>query len=238
MTTDHVVAPKHKHQWLPMGQNSVQITARCACGQLKKRKATKEETAKFNASTKKMFAQSKAMHTLWHKLAKEFTENHEWKLKGWDLIEELEKYQIENPKVRMVRVDDSMHMNSELVLVPHSYDTPKLGSHYWGTTVLYVAQCGDPPVSFFLYPGHLRNLIENLQAIEKEQAELNSRKKEKMLKPTKGKKPVCAPCTQGRHSSKGYPEYGDSDTCPDARCGCECRMKKLCACKAEEMRRG
>lgn len=241
MKTDHVVAPKHKHVWEPMSQNSVQITARCACGLLKKRKASKEETAKFNAATKKMFAQSKALHTLWHGLAKEFTENYEWKLKGWDLIEELEKYKVEHPRVRMVRVDDSVHSNSELVLVPHSYDTPKLGSHYMGTTVLYVAQCaGDLPVSFFLYPGHLRNLIENLQEIEKEQAELNSRKREKMPKPVKGKKTVCAPCTQGRHSSKGYPEYGDSESCPDDRCHCQCRCHHpfACDCVAKKVNRG
>jgi hypothetical protein len=206
----------------------VQITARCECGKLKKRKATKEETAEFNVATKRMFAQNMAMHALWHDLAKKFTKNHEWKLSGWDLIEELEKYQVDNPQVRLVRVDDSAHMNSTLALVPHSYDTPKLGSYYWGTTVLYVPQCNEPPATFFLYPGHLRKLIENLQAIEQEQAQLNSRKREKILRPVKmGKKPICAPCSQGRHASKGFPEYGDSDSCPDARCGCSCRKKPV-----------
>ena len=36
---------------------------------------------------------------------------------------------------------------------------------------------------------------------------------------------LCAYCHQGRHSSKGPPEYGDSDACPDERCQCDCRRK-------------
>jgi hypothetical protein len=176
-TRDHVVATPHVHQWKRWGTRGVKFVEEgCQCGERRERVATKAEAKKLRVQSKLMWAQGKALHALWHSVAKRFKRDHEWKERGWDLIEKLEKFSARRPQIRMVRVDDSSFSNSELVLVPHTYDTSKLGCTYMGTTVVFVAQCaGDPPVEFFLYPNHLRNLIETLQEIEKEQNRVNAK---------------------------------------------------------------
>lgn len=181
-TRDHVVASEHVHTWKRWGTRGDKfISEGCVCGAQREREATRIEQKQIRKSTKLMWAQGKALHALWRKVAQRFKKDeHEWKDKGWDLIEDLEKFSAKYPQVRMVRVDDSSFSNSELVLVPHAYDTPKLGSYYMGTTVVFVAQCaGDPPVEFFLYPNHLRNLIETLQEVEKVQNAVNAKSRKK-----------------------------------------------------------
>ena len=60
-----------------------------------------------------------------------------------------------------------------------------------------------------------------------------SKKKPVTMSRKSKKQPViCAPCHQGRHSNKGWPEGGDLDYCPDSRCDCQCR--KTAPSKSEE----
>jgi hypothetical protein len=177
-TRDHVVASNHVHQWKRWGTRGYKFVEEdCKCGERREREATKAEARQIRANSKLMWAQGTALHALAHSVDKRFKKDaHEWKEKGWDLIEKLEKFAAKHPQIRMVRVDDSSFTNSELVLVPHTYDTPKLGCSYMGTTVIFVAQCaGDPPVEFFLYPNHLRNLIQTLQEVEKKQNTVNAK---------------------------------------------------------------
>jgi len=177
-TRDHVVASKHAHQWKRGGTRGDKfIEESCKCGEHREREATKAEAKKLRSDWKLTNARAKALHVLAHSVDKRFKKDqHEWKEKGWDLIEKLEKFAVKHPQIRMARVDDASFTNSELVFIPHTYDSPKLGCAYMGTTVVFVAQCaGDPPVEFFLYPSHLRNLIEMLQSIEKEQNRVNAK---------------------------------------------------------------
>lgn len=177
-TRDHVVASAHVHQWRRLGtRGNKVVTEICACEARREREATKAEQKQIRERSKLFWAQATAMHKLWRSITKRFKNgNNEWKEKGWDLIEGLEEFAAERPQIRMVGVDDSSFSNSDLVLIPHTYDTPKLGCSYMGTTVVFVAQCaGDPPVEFFLYPSHLRNLIKTLQEIEKEQNRVNAK---------------------------------------------------------------
>jgi len=177
-TSDHVVASSHAHQWERWSTRGDKFVGEaCKCGARREREATTAEAKKLRAASKLMWAQGKALHALAHSVDRRFKNGpYKWKEKGWDLIEKLEKFIAKRPQIRMARVDDSSFSNSELVFIPHTYDAPKLGCSYMGTTVVFVAQCtGDPPVEFFLYPSHLRNLIETLQAIEKEQNQVNAK---------------------------------------------------------------
>jgi hypothetical protein len=177
-TRDHVVAGAHVHQWKRCHTRGFNFIGEvCKCGEQREREATKAEAKEVRVRWKLEQAQMKALHALAHSVDNRFKKNyHEWKEKGWDLIEKLEKFAAKRPQIRMVRVDDSSFTNSELVFVPHTYDTPKLGCAYMGTTVIFIAQCaGDPPVEFFLYPSHLRNLIKTLQEVEKEQNRINAK---------------------------------------------------------------
>lgn len=163
---DHVVV--HEHAWERAFTRADKFVGeRCKCGAERERPATKAEKGEF----KLVWARGKAIHALWHCVSKRFKKGpKEWKEQGWDLIENLEAFAAKHPEIRMARVDDSSFSNSELVFVPHSYDSKKLGCAYMGTTAVFVSQCaGDPPVEFFMYPGHLRNVIKTLQDIEKVQ---------------------------------------------------------------------
>lgn len=166
--SDHVVASAHEHVWTRKHTRADKFVGeRCTCGAERERQATKAEKKEF----KLVWKRGRAIHALWHQLAKRFKKTpKEWKMQGWDLIEALEEYTAKRPQIRTVRVDDSHFSNSDLLLIPHSYDSKKLGCAYMGTTALFIAQCaGDAPVEFFLYPNHLRHLIETLQGIEREQ---------------------------------------------------------------------
>lgn len=163
---DHVVA--HEHAWTRAYTRGDRFVGeRCTCGMERERSPTKAERREL----KLVWERGRAIHANWHRLVKRFKKSPtEWKMRGWDLIEALEEYTAKHPQIRTVRVDDSHFSNSDLLLIPHCYDSKRLGCSYMGTTAVFVAQCaGDPPVEFFLYPGHLRHLIETLQEIEKEQ---------------------------------------------------------------------
>jgi len=103
----------------------------------------------------------------WHAFQKEFFEDYRWKdyEDNYQLMEQveiwIEKRNSEN--IDLIGCDDNYHSNSDLILFHHVY-TDNEEKKWWGTTVLFLAQCsGDPPAEFFLYPGHAKALINSLE---------------------------------------------------------------------------
>lgn len=68
-------------------------------------------------------------------------------------MEAIEQYVVDHPEIEICTCDDSSFAGSDLVFVPH----PDMG-----ISVVYVPQLSGGSAQFFLYPGHLNNLIETL----------------------------------------------------------------------------
>lgn len=83
---------------------------------------------------------------------------------GYEAMELISNIIKKLPSIKEVRVDDDVHANSRLYLIPHETKT-----EYWGTTVMFVPQCTKTQNMFFLYPENLDNLISELKQIQKRQ---------------------------------------------------------------------
>ena len=92
------------------------------------------------------------------------------KVTGYTAMGRIDKFCRENPDMKYVGCDDTLHTGSSLYLVPH-----KNKKEYWGTTVIYVPQHGDKN-NFFLYPEHLKKLIKVLTEIDNEYEKLKEEK--------------------------------------------------------------
>lgn len=130
------------------------------CGHHFSAKPTRSERAYLKAKSAEMWRHSSSIHKTWHAFCRRFgrKDDRGWKLKGYDFMCAAEKWAKKYPEVQVVGVDDDHHASSSLILVPH-YD--KRRKDYWGTTVVYIAQCsGEEPITFFLYPSHLEGLMD------------------------------------------------------------------------------
>ena len=78
---------------------------------------------------------------------------------GFESMEKIEQYANDHPEIIVCGCDDQSFSGSDLVLVPH----PDMG-----VTVLYVPQNSGSCAQFFLYPGHLSNLIDALTKMREE----------------------------------------------------------------------
>lgn len=131
-----------------------QISYRCACGQTRLEKNT-------TAAQRKQFMNSfkteknNNIHGIYHDFKKNFPDGYS---EGSDMMDGVEEWAKKHPSVVICGCDDDHHAGSDLVIIPHE-NKYKL----WGVTVVYIPQCtGEPPTRFFLYPNHLKGLLEGL----------------------------------------------------------------------------
>jgi len=153
-----------EHQWRWIGSHGSNVIFACIDCKLRiERPATELEREIINSDND---VGGLNVHSVWHEFCAEFSDKRGdgWRLSGYDFMEAIEEYAKTHPDIKVIGCDDLMHMSSDIVLIPHKSD----GS-YWGTTVLYIAQCGgEPPVCFFLYPSHNTDLITALLGLEAE----------------------------------------------------------------------
>jgi hypothetical protein len=143
--------------------NAREIQYRCRCGQTIHTVPLTPEQKKCRKQD--MWGNKKDnIHTLFHKMLHQFGDGKlGFKESGFDLMCALDKFVAKNKEIIDCGVDDDYHTSSNLYLIPHEDDY-----QLWGVTCLYVPQCtGEKPIRFFLYPGHLKGLIEGLQEMAK-----------------------------------------------------------------------
>lgn len=77
----------------------------------------------------------------------------EWLYQGADLQDRIHDWAEKWPQdVAICGIDDSHFTSSDVVFILH-----RKGKKLWGTTVYVITQCdGQPPMEFFMYPGHAR----------------------------------------------------------------------------------
>lgn len=177
------ICDRHEHTFAMSGRRGggaagkTFICERCACGVTRERPATKEECRKISDDWKRNERRQKLMHVAWRpvqKVLKDFGSPTDQETKG-KLSAKLERLMEKYPDyIRYSNVDDDYHTGSDIFFVSHKYDDKVLGTGYWGTTVIYIAQCSpDPPVSFFCYPGHMSTLRKNVETLDSEARKMN-----------------------------------------------------------------
>lgn len=165
---------KHRHSYHVSCWNGGNVTFRCKCGEQVERKMTREERSKFREqmSLGRFIKPENDIHRVWHSFSKKFITRVNGKDEFNDcpvaeLGDKVIRWAKKFPKdVKIVGCDDSYFSCSDLVLIEH-----RTARKYMGTSVVFIPQCsGDPPAQFFLYPGHLDDLINALKTIKKEAA--------------------------------------------------------------------
>jgi hypothetical protein len=110
---------------------------------------------------------SATIHKVWHAFQRKFFENgdgHTWKWTGYDLTCKVEKWAKRYPKdVFSGHIDDSHFCSSDIYFILH-----RDGKKNQGTTVVVLTQCDEqPPCEFFMYPIHVKGMIDILSKINK-----------------------------------------------------------------------
>jgi len=95
------------------------------------------------------------LHWLIHK-AKRAIED----LSPLDAAEALFKLQEEYPEILSAHCDDDCFMNSDIFFIPSMTEEELMGYN-----VIYCGQCEREIVEFFLYPNHVKTLLEACQAM-------------------------------------------------------------------------
>jgi len=140
---------------------------RCRCGKTKH--CVKLTSVQRKAFHNKLFKKPE-IHKLYHRYIA--LKNKAKQESNYDAMVLAEKFANKNPSVKIVGVDDDVHAGSDLVIIPHIDKY-----HLWGLSVEYIPQCtGESPIRFFLYPGHLKRLIETLQDYAKIARKLGDKK--------------------------------------------------------------
>lgn len=100
---------------------------------------------------------SKGAHTTFHKfedwLIKNFGENYNDRLFGYEAMCQIEEYIKENKEIKIVHCDDDAFAGSIIVLIPH----PTMG-----ISVKFIPQCTNVQNTFFLYDNHYDILMKVL----------------------------------------------------------------------------
>ena len=111
---------------------------------------------------KYMNAQIRKLHRIYWAFKKKFVnDDGTFVYQGYDFSRKVVKFAKKYPEITITSCDDSMHMSSDLVLIPHEND-----KEYCGTTVVYIPQAGEP-AELFLYKHHTNDLVEVLSKIAK-----------------------------------------------------------------------
>lgn len=181
----------HEHEWTVYGHRGMGgvrgktfIALRCkveGCREHNERPATEAERKKIRADWVQNERRQKLMHVAWRpiqKVLKDFGSPTDQDTKA-QLTSKLDRLAQKFPEyVEYVRTDDDYHCGSDLYFVSHKYDDKKIGKGYWGTTVIFIAQCSpDPPVRFFLYPNHMAGLLDAVKKLYAAERKLNAGKK-------------------------------------------------------------
>jgi len=139
------------------------ITYRCSkCNERAERSSSKEEEKYISEKQNRRLNPPK--HYVWHNFAKAFqNDDMSWKKEKLNKMHAISKWAEKYPEhIRIIRCDDSVNSSSVIIFIEH-----KSERSYMGTTMLCVPQCSpDPPISMFLYPNHVENMIAALQEIE------------------------------------------------------------------------
>jgi hypothetical protein len=132
------------------------VILRCTkCREEKERPATEKEEAQRREGNRL----SAQLHKPWHEIRKA-TEN----LVSCDAMSKFSELQEKYPEhVHIAGIDDDHFCGSDLVLVEHRSE-----KYYWGTTAIVIPQCtGEAPLRFFMYPGHMQNVLESFAKIQR-----------------------------------------------------------------------
>jgi hypothetical protein len=133
------------------------------CPKVKCTSKVKNSIASRINQSKRLNKEMKELHKIFYSYCGLFPKNPAKNLKGYAAMEAVKKWATKHPTVRMVRVDDSFHANSDLIFIPH--ETKR---KYMGTTVVFIPQCtGEEPIEFFLYPKAVTKLQEVLKYIDR-----------------------------------------------------------------------
>ncbi len=164
---------KCRHRFKIWGTNLRIFSLLCEkCQAHTERATTPKEKQQIAAREKRFAAESAELHAISHAFQRKFTRTGKFEIKGWKLIKSIERFAKKYPQIKQVGVDDDYNAGSGLFLIPH-----ETKSEYWGTSVVYVPQCtGEEAIRFFLYPGHLNKLTEELQKIQKRTISKNKHK--------------------------------------------------------------
>jgi hypothetical protein len=150
---------RHKHKWTIFSSQytgpKMIMTERCSlCRKERTRPAKKAEWTE----SRKVW--DTKIHKVYHAFSKKIGEEF-----GYDAMQIAERFAEKHPNaVKVIGVDDDHFSSSSLVLIAH--EDPE--DYFMGTSAVFIPQCaGGPPTKFFLYPGHVEELIEGLQHFKK-----------------------------------------------------------------------
>lgn len=132
------------------------VILRCnKCSEKEERPATEKEEAD-NRESNRLSAQ---LHKPFHEIVKA-TED----LSSCEAMDKFAEFKEKYPEhVHIARIDDDHHCGSDLVFIEHRSE-----AYYWGTSVVVIPQCtGEAPLRFFMYPGHMQNVLEAFAAIQR-----------------------------------------------------------------------
>ena len=80
------------------------------------------------------------------------------RLVGYEVIEKIEKYVKRNaPEIKIIHCDDAIYAGSIILLIPHP-------EH--GITMMFIPQLTDIQNQIFLYGGHYKMLLEELNKMK------------------------------------------------------------------------
>jgi hypothetical protein len=154
---------KHRHKWRAGSYGGDTVEYRCQakdCKATYKRKDRKMVRRKHAA----MMRDSDRIHRVWHAFVKHMKLGTVQQ-SDYALMEKARRWSEKHPKdVVVTGCDDGHHSSSELVIVAH-----RNGRKSWmGLTVVGLMQNdGQEPFEFFLYPNHVKRLIEALKHFER-----------------------------------------------------------------------
>lgn len=113
---------------------------------------------KVNQEIDRLFSDAKNLHRTFHKFLRALKRaGHDAEPFGYDVMQWVEDYSTQNPKVVVVGCDDNHFCSSDIVIIPH-----QSRKKFMGLTVMYIPQLGSDHAEFFLYPGHIKELVTQL----------------------------------------------------------------------------
>ena len=134
--------PACKHHWQSVSFSSApEVFYRCSkCKETKSEAATGVLGKRIRAHFKKMWKDTERIHKVWHALLgvlmkkDKATKGMEWRKRGYDLQMLAERFVEKHPKdIDIIRVDDDMHMSSDLILIRHCSPID-----WMGVTMLFI----------------------------------------------------------------------------------------------------
>lgn len=165
---------KRGHLWKLSSYSSKEIGERCSrCDERREREPTKDEAKKLAAHFKNMIAKRPAIHKTFHAYQRYVGERV-----GYDRMQAARRFAKkhgENGSIQIVGVDDDHYAGSSVVLITHEgvesvgdFRASRRAPVWHGVSVEFIPQCtGEKAIRFFLYPGHLDDLLDVLKQLKR-----------------------------------------------------------------------